>query len=322
VKLVSIIIPLYNCEIGIANTLQTVAQQTYTDIEVIVVDDGSTDQSCEIVMSFGMNNLRLFKQPNSGAAIARNTGLKYANGNFIQFLDAGDLLSPNKIEVQVNALSNHPGKVAVCNYKQFTTLLELNNEKYPNQSHFIYSTNDTQDFLVNLLGGRGDMNFIQTNSWLIPQTIISQSGNWRAYRCPDDDGEMFTRILLASDGIVYTSGVYNYYHIMPGGINQLSRNNNNKYLMNKLLTIDLKHKYLQKHGKHSFLDRAIAAQYYRFAVDVYPSNKILSSIAWRRFTLLNQTPPKIILGGRVIQFIYNIFGWRIARYIRFYFRRL
>lgn len=319
-NLVSVIIPVYNCSTFLGRTLDSILAQTYSNLEVLLVDDGSTDDSITIARKYNCSFLRILKQKNSGAGIARNTGLFASKGDFFQFLDAGDVISPNKIATQVEALHQQKGKVAVCNYKQFSNQAELNTEIYPDQSHFIYSTDDIQSFLINLWGGNGKMNFIQTNCWLIPREVQERAGIWRSYRCPDDDGEFFARVLLASDGIVYTPGVYNYYHITPGGLNQLSRSKNVKYLMNTLLSIDLKYNYLRKFDNHPLLNRAIAAQYYRFAIDMYPESIVLSAIAWRRFINLKEHPPEVILGGRLIQFIYHLFGWRVARFIRFYLR--
>ncbi|MCH6201339.1 glycosyltransferase family 2 protein [Aquiflexum sp. LQ15W] len=318
--LVSIIIPLYNCADSFQRTMQSVLAQTYNSIEVILVDDGSTDKSYDAAKQYESNRVFVLQQKNAGAAVARNTGLAIAKGDYIQFLDAGDVLGESKITVQVRALQVQPRKVAVSTYKQFTTKEEIANGVYPDQSDFIYSSDDPQDFLVNLWGEKGHLNFIQTNCWLVPRALIEKAGHWRNYRCPDDDGEFFARVLLASDGIVYTPGVYNYYHIAPGGQNQLSRSTNRKYLMNTLLTIALKHDYLKAYGAHSRLNSAIAAQYYRFAIDMFPTQKRLSAIAWRRFKAFREKPPKLVLGGFLIQIIAKLFGWRTARLVRYYLR--
>ncbi len=301
--------------------MRSVLAQTHQPVEVILVDDGSTDNSYERAKQYENDHIVVVQQTNAGAAVARNTGLTVAKGAYIQFLDAGDVLSPEKIAAQVNALKDQPGKVAVCNYKQFTADEELKNGIYPDQSSFIYSSDDPHDFLINLWGGRGSMNFIQTNCWLVPKQVIEKSGGWRAYRCPDDDGEFFARVLLASEGIVFVPGVYNYYHITPGGSNQLSRSKNKKYLQNTLLTIDLKHQYLLQRAVHPLLNKAIASQYFRFAVDMYPAQKILSAIAYKRYLALNETVTLPVLGGRVIEWIKQLFGWRAARLVRFYLRR-
>ncbi len=318
--MVSVIIPVYNCGESLHRTMRSVLDQTYPEIEVILVDDGSTDNSYAFAKQYESDRVKILQQKNAGAAVARNRGLAIAKGEYIQFLDAGDVLDKAKIAAQVSVLQNQPGKVAVCNYKQFTTEEELTNNVYPDQSSFIYSSDDPQDFLINLWGGKGELNFIQTNCWLVPKTIIERSGGWRAYRCPDDDGEFFARVLLASEGIVYVPGVYNYYHIAASGANQLSRSKDKKYLQNTLLTIDLKHQYLVRSGHHPYIKKAIASQYLRFAVDMFPAQKILSAIAYKRYSSLNEKVKVPVLGGRIIELIKTIFGWRVARLTRSYLR--
>jgi glycosyltransferase involved in cell wall biosynthesis len=319
--LVSIIIPVYNAARILKQTIECALEQTHEPKEIIIVDDGSADKSFELAKAYESEKVKVIRQSNAGAAVARNTGLTHAKGDYIQFLDAGDLLTADKIEKQVKALHGEQNKIAVCNYKQFTTEDELKNGLYPDQSTFIYSSDDPQDFLIALWGGKGQPNFIQTNCWLVPKQMIERAGGWRVYRCPDDDGDFFARVLLASKGIVYVPDVYNYYHTEPGAANQLSQSKNKKYLQNTLLTIDLKHQYLLRKGFHPLINKAIASQYLRFAVDQFPAQKILSAIAYKRYRVLNEKVKLPVLGGRMIELIKQVFGWRMARRTRYWLRR-
>lgn len=88
--LISVVIPLYNKEKLVARTLQTVLAQTFTDFEVVIVDDGSTDSSAAIVESFSDSRIRLIRQKNGGVSAARNKGIEEASGKYIAFLDADD----------------------------------------------------------------------------------------------------------------------------------------------------------------------------------------------------------------------------------------
>ena len=97
---VSILIPLYNSENYIEETIQSCLNQTYENIEIIIVDDGSTDKSLQIAKSFESGKLKVYSQPNSGACKARNLAFEKSIGDYIQYLDADDLLSENKIENQ------------------------------------------------------------------------------------------------------------------------------------------------------------------------------------------------------------------------------
>jgi len=101
-NLVSVIIPVYNGERYLAETIESVLNQIYQQIEVIVVDDGSTDKSVNIAQSY--KEVRYIYQANQGVAVARNVGITEAHGEFIAFLDQDDLWTPNKLSVQVNYL--------------------------------------------------------------------------------------------------------------------------------------------------------------------------------------------------------------------------
>jgi len=107
--LVSVIIPVYNCEHYLAEAIESVLAQTYRPIEVIVVDDGSMDNSATITRSY--SGIQYIYQSNQGVAVARNTGIAAARGDFISFLDADDIWSPNKLAVQVAYLLEHPNVV-------------------------------------------------------------------------------------------------------------------------------------------------------------------------------------------------------------------
>ncbi len=104
--LVSIIIPVYNGEAFLAKTLLSVFDQDYRPLEVIVVDDGSTDRTAQIARSFG--DVQYIHQPNQGPAYARNRGIAAAQGELLAFLDADDIWLKDKISAQAGYLLEHP----------------------------------------------------------------------------------------------------------------------------------------------------------------------------------------------------------------------
>jgi len=110
---VSVVIPAYNAERYIGETLESVLAQTYRDFEVVVVDDGSTDGTREIVRGYG-EPVRLVEQPNSGPAAARNRGVREARGEFIAFIDADDLWLPEKLALQVPLFDDEEVGLVSC----------------------------------------------------------------------------------------------------------------------------------------------------------------------------------------------------------------
>jgi glycosyltransferase involved in cell wall biosynthesis len=104
----SIVIPLYNKEESIQNTLQSVLRQSFTDFEVIVVDDGSTDLSCERVEELNDVRVRIFKKKNGGVCSARNKGIEESKYDYIAFLDADDYWEPNYLKEQLHLITDFP----------------------------------------------------------------------------------------------------------------------------------------------------------------------------------------------------------------------
>lgn len=111
---VSVIIPTYNREHLIGRAIQSVLNQTYRDFEIIVVDDGSTDNIGEVVKSFNDERIRYIRhEKNKGAAAARNTGIKAAKGEYIAFQDSDDEWLPEKLEKQMKVFATAPAEVGV-----------------------------------------------------------------------------------------------------------------------------------------------------------------------------------------------------------------
>jgi len=129
--LVSVIVPTYNRVHLIVPTLESVFQQTYRPIEVIVVDDGSSDGTVDVVKNWAdvkettdtAFSVRYLQQDNAGPSAARNLGLRECSGEFIQFLDADDIIHQNKLAMQVSAIIQKNVDFCVCNYQPFTDTL-------------------------------------------------------------------------------------------------------------------------------------------------------------------------------------------------------
>jgi glycosyltransferase involved in cell wall biosynthesis len=108
----SVIIPVYNAERSIAETLQSVLAQTYRDFELLIIDDGSTDRSIDLCQQFNDPRMRVIHQNNRGLAGARNTGIRHAKGEYLAFLDSDDIWLPEKLEKHIQHLDQSP-KVGV-----------------------------------------------------------------------------------------------------------------------------------------------------------------------------------------------------------------
>ena len=105
---ISVIVPAYNVERTILETVESVQQQTFSDFELIVINDGSTDRTLKLLNTVKDPRLKVFSYTNGGLPTARNRGISHATGEFLAFLDADDLWTPDKLELQLAALQQHP----------------------------------------------------------------------------------------------------------------------------------------------------------------------------------------------------------------------
>ena len=118
-QLISVIIPVYNGKSYLADAISSILKQKYQPLEIIVIDDGSTDESAELIKSFN-TPVKYLYQTNSGTAAARNFGIRSAKGSYLAFLDQDDLWAENKLNLQVSAFNNNEGLDAVFGQiKQF-----------------------------------------------------------------------------------------------------------------------------------------------------------------------------------------------------------
>ena len=106
--LISVVIPVYNNETTIQETIESVLSQSFSDLELIVINDGSQDSTLKIVSSILDPRLKVFSYPNAGLAATRNRGVSHASGEYISFIDADDLWTPDKLEAQFKALQANP----------------------------------------------------------------------------------------------------------------------------------------------------------------------------------------------------------------------
>jgi glycosyltransferase involved in cell wall biosynthesis len=206
--LVSILIPAYNAQEWIADTLRSAIAQTWERKEIIVVNDGSTDRTLAVARRFESDGVRVITQDNQGAAAARNKAFSLSQGDYIQWLDADDLLAPDKIERQLAALREVDSKRillssawAYFNYRV-------------NRARFI-ATSLWQDLspLEWLLRKMGENLHMQPATWLTSREVADAAGPFDTRLSFDDDGEYFCRVLLASEGTCFVSEAKVFYRV-------------------------------------------------------------------------------------------------------------
>jgi glycosyltransferase involved in cell wall biosynthesis len=274
--LVSVIVPAFNAEEYIMECLSSVINQTYRNLEIIVINDGSTDRTKDMLGNINDPRLIILNQPNKGCSAAKNIGLKISKGDFIQYLDADDYLSLDKIEKQLMVLKDKPNCTAVCK----TQIISCKDSNLNDEisSDFLIDNLTGMEFLLNLLGSKGKFGMVQPNAYLITRNISDRVGCWNEEisPSPDEDGEYFSRILLESQTVMCTGGI-NFYRRPPSG-NTLSKLFSMERSLNLLRTVDLKfqHIFKKNRGNHQLwlYQINISSVVYQFGVQ-YPEVIVL-----------------------------------------------
>jgi glycosyltransferase involved in cell wall biosynthesis len=225
--LVSILIPAYNSEEWIADSIRSAIGQTWPRKEIIVVDDGSRDQTAQVARQFASKEVAVVSVANRGAAAARNHALSLSQGDFIQWLDADDVLALDKVDRQLQALRDEDdertllsGPWAFFNYRTDRA------QFHPTS---LWEALPPVEWLIRKLGENLHM---QTATWLTSRALVEAAGPWDTRLSTDDDGEYFCRVLLASKGTRFVPDAKVFYRVTPADrVSRIGMSNKKKDAM-------------------------------------------------------------------------------------------
>jgi glycosyltransferase involved in cell wall biosynthesis len=203
---VSILIPAFNAGQWITDTLRSAIAQTWDRKEIIVVDDGSTDQTLAIARQFEPDGVRVVTQENQGAAAARNKAFSLSQGDYIQWLDADDLLAPDKIARQIAVLDQHSSNRMLLSSEWANFLYRFYRAKFVPTP--LWCDLSPTEWLLRKMGQNLHM---QTATWLVSRELTLAAGPWNTQLLGDDDGEYFCRVLLQSNGVRFVPEARVYY---------------------------------------------------------------------------------------------------------------
>lgn len=242
--LVSVLMPCYNAEEYIEEAILSALSQSWSNIEIIVVDDSSTDNSLQIAKRYESDKVKIFVQPHSGTPRARNLAFEKSAGEYIQCLDADDLIAGNKIEEQLLQLTDKGlGSIAFCPFTRIKSEFEHN---------IFYKECAKQEYLnpidlwLDVTWGKVTT---LTHSWLVPRELIVRAGKWDERLVKHIDADFFIRVMLESHKIVYTetTGVFYRMSGLSSVSNRLDINALNSVLLSTLLDQE---RILKKEGTY------------------------------------------------------------------------
>lgn len=303
--LVSILIPAYNAEEWIADTIQSALAQTWPRKEVIVVDDGSKDQTAALARRFASAQVAVVTQENQGAAAARNRALALYQGDYIQWLDADDLLAPDKIERQMQARERCKSRRTLLSGAW--SYFRYRVSKAEPQPSSLWCDLSPVDWLIRKMQEGVHM---QTDNWLVSRELTEAAGPWDIRLFRDNDGEYFCRVLLASDGTCFVPEAKSYYRLAGfSSVSYIGRNN--KKLDSLFTSMQLHVKYLLS-IEDSPRTRAACLSYFDiWAPQFYPHRlDLIEKLQMMAADLGGDVRPRLPWKYAIIQ---KAFGWELAR---------
>jgi glycosyltransferase involved in cell wall biosynthesis len=310
--LVSILIPAYNAQEWLADTIESALQQTWPRKEIIIVDDSSTDNTLAVARRFASESVSVVTKANEGASFARNKAFSLSQGDYIQWLDADDLLAPDKIEKQMAALDESGDKRTLlsCAWGRFT--YRRDRAKFTPTSLWCDLT--PAEWLLRKLR---DNAFMQTGAWLVSRELSEAAGEWDPRLATDDDGEYFCRVILASNVIRFVSEAKIFYR--HSGVSSLSYiGTSNKKLEDQFLSMQLHIRYLRSLEESESVRAACLTFLQDWLIVFYPERPDLVS-------QLEQLAKD--LGGKLqapklswkYAWIQKLFGWTVAKRAQMYY---
>lgn len=204
---ISVIIPTFNAEATIFSAVESVLAQSFDDFEIIVIDDGSTDRTRLILTEMKDPRLQVIHFPNKGVAESRNRGIQRARGEYISFLDADDLWTPDKLKDQYEALSSHPEAAVAYSWVNY---IDSNNKLL----HSGWRTQGNGDVYEVLF----ERNFIENGSnILVRKQAVDVVGGFDATTTPSEDWDFYLRLAEKFE-FVCVPKVQILYRVMPGSL--------------------------------------------------------------------------------------------------------
>ncbi len=227
--IVSVVIPAYNAALYLSQAIESVLAQTYLAVEVIIVDDGSIDNTCVIIEKYSREMLGVVSgvyQKNKGLSAARNAGIRAARGEYIAFLDADDLFLPPKLERQIAYLEAHP-ECSLC-YCDLWHFYEKEPDRMLKLNYIYYSYDDVFSHLL-------WKNFINPLSVVLRRSVFDHYGYFNESMRRSEDWDYWISISYAGAQLYFLPEILAKYRMHEGS---LTNDWSNKYT-EKLLAVDI-----------------------------------------------------------------------------------
>lgn len=282
-------------------------QQTWADKEVLVVDDGSTDNTLGIAKQYESETLKVFAQENKGVCAARNLGLRMARGDYFQWLDADDLLAPDKLARQLEGINACESDRVLLTSAYGTFFYDIRKANFTPNS--LWGDLTPTEWLVNKFRDKVWMN---PATWLISRRLTEIAGPWNENILRDNDGEYICRVVSKSHRVKFVPKAHSYYRI--GNLNSVSKRITKEKLKSMHLATKLCINYLLELEDTPRSRSACNALLQHRLFDFYPEHPRIVNDMFRLAVELGGRLNKPSLNGnhRILQ---KLFGFKTAKEI-------
>lgn len=305
--LVSILISAYNAQEWVAETLQSAVNQSWHRKEIILVDDGSTDGTAEVARRFHSKGVKVVSKENGGLSAGQNTAYRYCQGDYIQYLDADDLLAPNKIERQLAALRVGDSKRLLLSSPWAPFYYRTKYARFVRNS--LCEDLSPVDWLLRKLKDNVHM---QNATWLVSRELAEAAGPWDVSLHYDQDGEYFARVLLASQGTRFVSGTGIFYRMTS--TNRVSyMGNSNKKKDSLLRSMKLHIQYLRSLEESERVRDASLTYLQTWLPNFYPSRPDIVQELQHLAAEFHRSLTEPALSSKYA-WIESVLGWKVANW--------
>ena len=304
-SLISVIIPAYNAEQWIGVAVSSVLAQTWRKLEVVVVDDGSTDGTTAVIDGFRDSRVALVRQKHCGQSAALNRGVAESRGDYIKFLDADDWLNPAHLSAMMTAIGTEENVVGACRWGYFVNdpqdvrlRVEYANRDYAEPLEWLV---DSLTLDEGMMGGW---------KWLIQRAVWERSGGWDERLGLNNDFDFSIRLLLASSGVRFApEAIYAYRKGLTGA---LSGTLGRASLLSAYQTTEAGCQALLAREDSPRIRRICADRWQEWLYKFYPDEPFLAGGAQWQVTALGGSTVRMP-GGWVLRVLLPVIGWRGVR---------
>jgi glycosyltransferase involved in cell wall biosynthesis len=313
-RLVSVVIPAFNASKYIREAIGAAQRQTHPELEIIVVDDGSTDNTAEIVNAIPDGRIKYRHQCNSGQSSAINFGVRESNGAYIKLLDADDWIHPEHIASQMAAIRDSCDAVATCRWGYFT-----NNREAPDvRTEFTNKDyNDPIDWFVDSM--THDEGMMGGWLWLVPRSLWNKCGGYDNSLTLYNDIDFSVRLLLASHRVRFASGAT--YSYRRGVSTSMSVDRSARTMNSVFNALETSATLMLERRDTPEVRKVFADRMQYWVYQFYPQCKPLAQRAQDRIKELGGS--NVVMGGGTLQaMLVPVIGWKAVRHLQRFVCRL